>query len=417
MRIVLFLFILFCGTKCLAYSVLTHEAIIDVLWDKDIQPLLLFKYPGSTEDQLKDARAYAYGGAVAPDIGYYPRGSKLFTDLVHYVRSGDFVTSLLDESKDINDYAFALGVLCHYNADRYGHPIGINRAVPLTYPQTAHFGSEVTYEQDPLAHIRTEFGFDVIQVARGNYVSDKYHKFIGFKVPQQLLERAFYKTYGLRMSDVFKDLPRAINTFRWAVKNLIPVATRAAWASKKKKIRATNPDITRRRFEYRMRNATYYQEFDRKRDKPGAFPSMLSMVIRVVPKVGPLKKYKIKVPGQEAEDLFIRSFDTVLAHYSAALRKKPDSASCYVNIDFDTGNESAPGEYRLADKNYGILILKLKEFEYKTVSKSLKQSILKFYSRTPKGPVNEPDEQQQRVAAAVAELKAFPAQDVPEIVQ
>jgi Zinc dependent phospholipase C len=103
------------------YSILTHEAIIDVTWDKATTPLLLKKYPSSTEAQLKEANAYAYGGAIAPDMGYYPFGSKLFTNLMHYVRTGDFVNEMLDEAQDVNEYAFAIGVLSHYYADKYGH--------------------------------------------------------------------------------------------------------------------------------------------------------------------------------------------------------------------------------------------------------------------------------------------------------
>src|ERR1044071_2029144 len=153
-----------------AYSVLTHEAIIDASWDRAIQPLLQKKFPDATDEALKDARAYAYGGAIIPDMGYYPFGSVLFTNLIHYVRSGDFIDTLFSEAEDLNEYAFAVGVLCHYNADSYGHALGVNVAVPLVYPDMkAKYGSVVTYAEDHLSHIRTEFGFDVVQTAHGNY--------------------------------------------------------------------------------------------------------------------------------------------------------------------------------------------------------------------------------------------------------
>ncbi len=236
------MYVLYCPLQSEAYSVLTHEAIIDVTWDKTIEPLLLKKYPGSTEDQLKEAHAYAYGGAIAPDMGYYPFGSKLFTNLVHYVRSGDFVIALLDEEQDINEYAFALGVLSHYCADKYGHPIGTNCCVPIVYSKDKEkYGSVVTYEQDPVSHVRMEFGFDVLQTARGNYASEMYHSFIGFKIARPVLERAFLKTYGLSISDVFNDFPLAVETFRWIVKNFFPTITRAAWASRKKRYPESKP--------------------------------------------------------------------------------------------------------------------------------------------------------------------------------
>src|ERR1043166_6925737 len=99
--------------KSSAFALLAHEAIIDASWDKTIQPLLKQKYPNATAEELKKAHAFVYGGSIIPDIGYYPLGSAVFSSLVHYVRSGDFVTALLDESHNLNEYAFALGVLCH----------------------------------------------------------------------------------------------------------------------------------------------------------------------------------------------------------------------------------------------------------------------------------------------------------------
>src|SRR5258708_7236003 len=178
------------------YSVLTHEAIIDSAWNDSIKPVLLKRFPHTTPEQLSEAHAYAYGGAIIQDMGYYPFGSKFFTDLVHYVRSGDFVEAMLSEAQDVNEYAFALGALSHYEADNEGHPIAVNRSVPILYPKLrAKYGDRVTYVEDPAAHLKTEFGFDVVQVARGRYRSEDYHDFIGFKVAKPVLERAFKATY------------------------------------------------------------------------------------------------------------------------------------------------------------------------------------------------------------------------------
>ncbi len=364
-----------------AYSVLTHEAIIDVCWEKDIQPLLLEKYPVATKEQLKDAHAYAYGGSVAPDMGYYPFGSKLFTDLVHYVRTGDFVQALLEEAHDVNEYAFALGVLCHYNADKYGHPLATNRCVPLAFPKIKEkFGTTVTYEEDPVSHVRMEFGFDVIQTARGNYASGAYHDFIGFKVSRPVLERAFVKTYGLDINDVFKDLSLSIETFRWLIKNLMPTITKAAWAAKRSDIRKANPAVTRKAFEYKMRRANYYHEFGKKHERPGFGPTVVAAVVKVLPKVGKLKTLKIKIPGADAEKLFIQSFDTVVVHFKAALAGMRHGGYLLTNVDYDTGHETSAGEYGLADKCYIQLLLKLQEGGFKKTNSRLRQNILHFYS-------------------------------------
>src|SRR5690348_6182603 len=119
---------------CAGYSVLTHEQIVDLLWDEQMKPLLLQKYPGTSPEDLRAAHAFAYGGSLIQDMGYYPFGNRLFSDLVHYVRSGDFVQALLSESTDVNEYAFALGALAHYTADISGHP-SVNAAVAQGFPK------------------------------------------------------------------------------------------------------------------------------------------------------------------------------------------------------------------------------------------------------------------------------------------
>src|SRR6202049_578093 len=186
-----FLVMLLCTSGSSAYSVLTHEEIVDLLWADELRPLLLTRFPTLTEDQLKEAHGYAYGGAVIQDLGYYPFGSVEFSNLVHYVRSGDFVRELLLQSQDANEYAFALGALAHYVSDITGHP-AVNQAVSIQYPKLrAKYGNAVRYAEDHTAHLKTEFGFDMVQVAKNRYASQQYHDFIGFNVSKSLLERVF----------------------------------------------------------------------------------------------------------------------------------------------------------------------------------------------------------------------------------
>ena len=204
------------------YSVLTHEQIVDLLWKDQIQPLLVHRYPGSTEDDLRKAHAFAYGGSVMQDMGYYPFGSKYFSDLVHYVRSGDFVAALLKDSSDLNEYAFALGALAHYSSDNIGHPF-INRITAIEFPKLrSKYGNSVTYADNPKDHIRTEFGFDMVQVAKNRYTSDRYHDFIGFEVSVPLLQRVFLETYGLKLEDVFGDVDLAVGSYRRGVSKILP---------------------------------------------------------------------------------------------------------------------------------------------------------------------------------------------------
>src|SRR5688572_30323036 len=201
-----------------AYSVLAHEALIDQVWEDHLAPILRQKFPGTSTEALREARAFAYGGSVIQDLGYYPFGSRFFTNLVHYVRSGDFVEAMVRDSQTLDEYAFALGALAHYASDNAGHPIAVNRAVPLMYPKVrAKYGDQVTYAQDPKRHIMVEFSFDVAQVASGGYAAEAYRRFIGFEVSKPLLERAFKNTYGLELGDLFLDVDLAIGTYRFAV--------------------------------------------------------------------------------------------------------------------------------------------------------------------------------------------------------
>jgi Zinc dependent phospholipase C len=245
-----------------AYSVLSHEAIIDSAWATDIRPLLLKRFPDATHEQLKEAHGYAYGGAIIQDLGYYPHGNHFFSDLTHYVRSGDFVLALLRDSKDLNDLAFALGALAHYPADNDGHRVATNRSVPLLYPKLEKkYGDNVTYEQDPLAHINTEFGFDVLEVARGRYASDNYHDFIGFGIAVPLLEQAFQETYGLELKKVLTDEDRVFGSYRHDVSQLIPKATRVAWSLKKDEIQKDQLSMTREKFLFNLSRASYQKRW------------------------------------------------------------------------------------------------------------------------------------------------------------
>src|SRR3954469_13147699 len=232
-----------------AYSVLSHEANVDALWDPAIRPLLLRRFPRATPDDLVKARAFAYGGSVIQDLGYYPFGSHFFSNLLHYVRSGDFVQALIHESRDINEYAFALGALAHHTAENVGHPQAVNRGVALMYPKLrARYGDSVTYADSPAVHVLVEFSFDVVQAASGAYVSDMYQSFIGFQVAKPVLERAFLATYGMEMKDVFLSEDLAIGSYRHAVAQTIPEITRVAWRDKREEIQKLNPGAAEKTF-------------------------------------------------------------------------------------------------------------------------------------------------------------------------
>ncbi|GAA3937098.1 zinc dependent phospholipase C family protein [Hymenobacter algoricola] len=395
------------------YSVLTHQSNIDSTWKRCLLPLLQSRFPNATREQLIEAKSYAYGGAIIQDMGFYPFGSALFTNLTHYVRSGDFVRNLLQESTDRNEYAFALGALGHYVADISGHPEGTNKAMASVYPELkAKFGDNITYDQAPKQHTQLEFAFDVMQVAAGRYRTEDYHSYIGFQVSKPVLERAFEKTYGLKLGQVIVNVDLSISSYRFAVSQLIPTATRAAWQSQRKEIMALSPRVRRREFVYEESPRRYRKEYGSDYERPGFGARVLSFAVRVLPKIGPLKPFAFKPPTPEAQAFFKSSFQEVLKSYCALLEQVRDDPKLprLVNVDFDTGHQTKTGEYPLADKTYGEWLRRLSKDKFEGISAPLKQNILAFYGDAPK-PSQEEEEKEadtfRETQQALAELKAL----------
>ena len=363
-----------------AYSVLTHEQIVDLVWLDHIRPMLLERFPGATEEQLRHAHAHAYGGSLIQDLGYYPYGNKYFSDLVHYVRSGDFVVNLVRDAQDMNEYAFALGALAHYVSDIWGHP-AVNQAVGTQFPKLRQkYGSSVTYEDDPKAHIRTEFGFDVVQVAKNRYTSDAYHDFIGFDVSKPLLERAFRDTYGIELSDIFSDEDATIGSYRHAVSNLIPKMTKVALVTREKQIVKEYPTFDRKKFLYYLSRAQYEHEWGNNYQRPGFGTRVLALLVRLLPKVGPLKAAKIVDPTAQTENLYLKSVDDSVEHMVAALRDVSAGHLRLDNRDFDTGKLTAPGEYKLTDEAYATLLHQLARRNFDLLTPELRDNIIQFYA-------------------------------------
>ncbi len=403
----IWLLMLFAPPGVMGYSVLTHEQVVDLAWSDHIAPLLRQQFPGATDDDLVEAHAYAYGGCVVQDLGYYPFGSKDFSNLVHYVRSGDFVASLLQNANNLDEYAFALGALAHYVSDTEGHP-AVNRSVAIEYPKLrAKYGDQVTYEENHTAHIRTEFGFDVVQVAKNRYTSDSYHKFIGFQVSKPLLERSFRETYGIELGDVFANVDLAIGTYRRSVSTTIPEMTRVALLTKRADMVRENPGFSKRKFLYRLSRSDYEKEWGKQYQRPGVGARILAFVVRLLPKIGPLKAVDFTVPSSTTEDLYIKSVNRTVDSYDAQLASlQHGRLPSLPNLDFDTGKPTKPGEYELADETYAKLVDKLSARHFDLVTADLRAHILAFYSAPSftQADSTMPD-QMRRIASQVNGLR------------
>src|ERR1051326_4689453 len=374
------LIILMCGVGSSAYSVLTHEEIVDLLWTDQIRPLLLKRYPDLTEQQITEAHAYAYGGAVIQDLGYYPFGSVEFSDLVHYVRSGDFVRELLVQSQDANEYAFALGALAHYASDIAGHP-AVNQAVSIQYPKLrAKYGNSVRYAEDHTAHLKTEFGFDMVQVAKNRYASQQYHDFIGFQVSKPLLERTLPIVYGVELKDVLAHEDLAIGSYRYAVSRMIPKMTQVALRTHKKDMMKESPSFAKKKFLYRLSRSDYEKEWGKDYKKDGFKTRLFAVLLRYMPKIGPFKALAFNSPTPQTGEMYFKSINTAVDRYRVFLEQVRTDSLELTNSDFDTGKETKAAEYSLTDESYAKLLSVLAKRKIDLTSPDLRENILSFYS-------------------------------------
>jgi Zinc dependent phospholipase C len=387
------------------YGVLSHEQLIDISWNVDIRPALLKRFPEATPEQVKEAHAYAYGGSVIQDLGYYPFGSHEFTNLLHYVRTGDFVAWMLRDAQNINEYAFALGSLSHYAADTWGHP-AVNAGVAIEYPKLKKkFGTEVTYEDNPEAHLKTEFSFDVVQVAKRRYISKEFHDFIGFQVSEDLLERAFAHTYGITVDSLLHWDDLTIESYRFSVSRVIPEMTQVALATREHHIHEKD-NKTKEQFLFHLSRADYEKQFGAKYRRPGIFARILAFFLRLIPKFGSFKALAYKDPTPTTEDLYFRSMNDVVTHYHALVQEAERGDLSFADRNLDTGELTQPGKYDLADKAYAELARKLQEQKFAGVTPALKQNIVAFFAG-PARDAKEKKEEWKKTERALVALKQF----------
>ena len=315
---------------------------------------------------------------------------------------------MLADARDVNEYAFALGALSHYAADYEGHPLAVNRAVPLVYPRLAKkYGDQVTFADDPKAHVMVEFSFDVVRVAGSGYLPRTYNDFIGFQVSRGLVERAFKETYGLEMSDLFDDEDLAFETYRRAASEIIPRLTQAAWKKRQSEILKVDPQATRDEFVFKLTRQDYEGEWGNdyrkpefahwrerlRRARPALITRVLVFIFQLVPKVGPLETLSFRVPSPEAEQLFTQSYQATLDYYRSLVERTGELPRSEVaqapavvgglnlaNDNLDTGQPTRLGEYPLADKTYAKLLDESSDRGFRTVPPALREDILAFYA-------------------------------------
>ena len=448
------------GGEARAYSLLTHEQLIDLTWKDSIVPLLLSRYPNLTPAELDQARAYAYGGCVIQDIGYYPFGDINYSDLTHYVRSGDFVVNLFRDAKNANELAFAVGALSHYIGDSIGHPQATNRAVPIEFPKLrAQYGSVVSFAQGEHPHVQAEFAFDINEVMHGRVAPIHYLRHIGLEVPVKQLSLAFYQTYGVG-EDFTGKRGRRINVraYRFAVRGFIPSIAYAITILRRghKLPDPATPDGIE--IEKEAERVAQEDDWQAYRRRAGIGTYALAGLLFVLPKIGPLKLVDVKGPTAATEADYMHSvvqseaaLRRMLARFTPPGKNQTGSAGAtadnaqaqvltvssqtkslttlpgasrdaskdlrhpLANRDLDTGQVVQPGGYVLTDSTYAELLKLLTRQPGEPIPPGIKEDILAFYSN-PDAPITTKKNPQQwaQVQADLVILRTMPTNPEPE---
>jgi Zinc dependent phospholipase C len=386
-KTIVLLALLLTATPGIPYSIQTHEELIDLAWKQSIRPILLKQYPTLTDAQLREAHGYAYGGCAIQDFGYYPFGNKFFSDLTHYVRSGDFVLSLLHNAQTPNELAFAIGSLSHYIGDTIGHSSAINLSVPVEFPKLEkRYGANVNYAEDPHAHVQTEFAFDINQLSKRRFAPSAYLNYVGLEVPRSLLAKSFFETYGLKLPDIIGTKQTSIRVYRFAARSFLPDIARAETILHKKNFPTDLPSSDLDTLTKDLTKASADNDWEKYRHPPGFRSHVFAGFIYVLPKFGTLKLLAIKGPNQNTEDLYIKSVNRSIKYLRLTLNHYDTIQNYLPNRDLDTGLKVKPGGYPLTDRTYARLLAMLTRHPEQPIPAEVKRDLIDYYA-DPQAPI------------------------------
>jgi hypothetical protein len=372
-----------------SYAIFTHQELIDLAWEGSIRPVLLQRYPGLTKLQLENARAYAYGGSVIQDMGYYPVGHRFFSDLTHYVRTGDFVTALFRTARNANELAFAIGALSHYVGDSIGHSEAVNPSVGSTFPDLVRkYGHVVTYEDNPVDHVRVEFGFDVAQIAKHRYTPAEFRRHIGFRVADQALDRALLATYGVGLREALGHVRPGAESYRFSVHKLMPLYAHTEVVRIRGRLNQEIDDEPMQQYLAALGGLAREHQWADEYRSPGVKAHFLALLVDVLPPIGVLRALDTKAPTAKTEDLFVRSVGDASGDLSADLARYAAAPGRFRlrNLDLDTGYPVAPGMYRLTDQTYALLVARLACKPTQALPPGMLEDIVAYYS-DPNAPI------------------------------
>lgn len=386
-RFAIFFILLLAAKPAVPYSFQTHELLIDLTWKASIRPLLLARYPNLTEAQLNEAHAYAYGGCAIQDIGYYPFGKGFYSDLMHYVRTGDFVRSLLRNAHTADEMAFAIGALSHYIADNLGHSEAVNLSVPIEFPKLEKkYGPNVNYGEDPHAHVRTEFAFDIDQINKYRMPPSAYLSHVGLFVATGLLRKSFFETYGIDIKPLFVRGQPVVRGYDFAIRSFLPRIAYAETVLHRNSFPHDVPGKPIDKLKASLSQAAFENGWDKYRKRAGIGTYTLAGIIYILPKLGALSCLAIRGPNAKTQEMYVESLNQSIDSLRLALSHFDKIAGYLPNRDLDTGLKIKPGGYRLTDETYARLLADLTSRPKETIPIGLQRDIDNYYA-DPDAPI------------------------------
>ena len=377
-----------------AYAVMTHRHLVDLLWASEITPLLRARFPDTSPDELRNARSFAYGGALIADAGYYPKGEAFTSDITHYIRSGDFVTNLFRTATDVYELAFAVGALTHYVGDALGHSCATNPSVADAFagvkrtPGSCAYthlerNNSARYEDGPAEHRQVEFGFDVNMLNRGRFMPKKVSDRIGFDVTLQQLTYAFYLTYGLK--DDFTEKGFSLNASAYnRASDILPAGTDAVAHRNRKLTVQEAPTAELDEYNQLLDSAKANGHWREYKQTHGKMSQTMQILIALHPT---FDIATIKGPTTITQQRYLASIVSSVHVLRQILQRMKEETQLHPaaepadflpqwpagdplhavgplpNFNLDTGELAGSQPYRLANKAYSDLLHKLVENE------------------------------------------------------
>jgi hypothetical protein len=283
----------------------------------------------------------------------------------------------------VDEYAFALGALSHYFGDNIGHHDAVNPATAIGFPKLEKkYGPVVTYDDNPHAHVRVEFAFDVDEASRARIAPGAYLRFIGLRVASRLLAQTFEETYSLPLTKVIGPHRPAFRSYHSSVRGFLPRVAYAETTLHRNKFPPEGEDRSVKEFLDLLSQADFQNVWKSYRKKPGLETRFFALLIRIVPKVGVLSEVAIKIPTARTQDLYMRSVNRTAAAYGDMLKELSTTSRrpSVPKTDLDTGEKTVPGSYALTDATYAKLLHILISHEARPIVPEVRENILAYYS-------------------------------------